>query len=152
MAEGTLFTYFANKVELLNVLYREIKLELSDAMMTGFPRKKSIRIKLHHIWNRYTTWGVAHPEQRKVLSQLQLSDTLTAQSKRAGSAPFLEIETMGKDAVKQGILEDIPQEFLSATMETSAQTTMTFMATHPGDAEKFQTLGFEMFWRAISKK
>jgi AcrR family transcriptional regulator len=152
VAEGTLFTYFANKVELLNVLYREIKLELADAMMTGFPRNKSVRIKLHHIWNRYTTWGVAHPEQRKVLSQLQLSDTLTAESKEAGSAPFVEIETMAHDAVKQGIFQDIPQEFLSATMEASAQTTMAFMATQPASAEKFQTLGFEMFWRAISKK
>jgi AcrR family transcriptional regulator len=152
VAEGTLFTYYANKVELLNVLYKEIKLELADAMMTGFPRKKSVRIKLHHIWNCYTTWGVAHPEQRKVLSQLQLSDSLTPESKRAGSAPFIEIETMGQDAVKQRILQDIPLEFLSATMEASAQTTMTFMAAHSPSAEKFQTLGFEMFWRAVSKK
>jgi hypothetical protein len=59
---------------------------------------------------------------------------------------------MGQDAVKQRILQDIPLEFLSATMETSAQTTMTFMAAHPAIAEKFQTLGFEMFWRAVSKK
>jgi AcrR family transcriptional regulator len=152
VAEGTLFTYFANKVELLNILYREIKLELADAMMTGFPRDKSIRIKLHHIWNCYTTWGVAHPEQRKVLSQLQLSDSLTPESKEAGSAPFVGIEAMGHDAVKQRVLQDIPQEFLSATMEASAQTTMAFMAAHPASAEKFQTLGFEMFWRAISKK
>jgi AcrR family transcriptional regulator len=152
VTEGTLFTYFATKVELLNVLYKETKRELADAMMSGFPGKKSIRIKLHHIWNRYTSWGVAHPEQRKVLSQLQLSDSLSPESKRAGSAPFLEIETMGQDAVKQRILQDIPLEFLSATMETSAQTTMTFMAAHPAIAEKFQTLGFEMFWRAVSKK
>jgi AcrR family transcriptional regulator len=152
VAEGTLFTYFANKVELLNVLYREIKLELADAMMTGFPRKKSIRTKLRHIWNCYTAWGVTHPDQRKVLSQLQLSDSLTPESKRAGSAPFIEIETMAHDAVKQRIFQDIPQEFLSATMEASAQITMAFMATHPASAEKFQTLGFEMFWRAISKK
>jgi AcrR family transcriptional regulator len=151
VAEGTLFTYFANKVELLNVLYKEIKLELADAMMTGFPRKKNIRVKLHHIWS-CTTWGVAHPQQRKVLSQLQLSDSLTPDSKRAGSAPFLEIETMGQDAVEQRILQDIPLEFLSAIMEASAQTTMAFMSAHPASAEKFQTLGFEMFWRAVSKK
>jgi AcrR family transcriptional regulator len=152
VAEGTLFTYFANKVDLLNVLYREIKLELADAMMTGFPRKKSVRTKLHHIWNCYTTWGVSHPDQCKVLSQLQLSDSLTPDSQKAGSAPFVEIETMAQDAVKQRVLQDIPQEFLSATMEASAQTTMAFMATHPTSADKFQTLGFEMFWRAISKK
>jgi len=59
---------------------------------------------------------------------------------------------MGQDAVKQSILQDIPLEFLSATMEASAQTTMAFMTGHPSSSEKFQALGFEMFWRAISKK
>jgi AcrR family transcriptional regulator len=151
VAEGTLFTYFKNKNVLLNGLYREIKLELADAMMDGFPRKKSIRIRLRHIWNRYTTWGVAHPAHHKVLSQLQLSDTLTLESKKAGSAPFLEIQTMAQDAVKQRLIRDIPQEFLSTTMDSLAQTTMAFMTPHPAFSEKFRALGFDMFWRAISK-
>jgi len=37
VAEGTLFTYFKTKDDLINALYREIKLELADAMMSGFP-------------------------------------------------------------------------------------------------------------------
>jgi hypothetical protein len=41
LAEGTLFTYFKTKDELVSALYREIKLELADAMMSGFPRKKA---------------------------------------------------------------------------------------------------------------
>jgi AcrR family transcriptional regulator len=40
LAEGTLFTYFKTKDELVSALYREIKLELADAMMSGFPRKR----------------------------------------------------------------------------------------------------------------
>ena len=40
VAEGTLFTYFKTKDDLINALYREIKLELADAMMSDFPRKK----------------------------------------------------------------------------------------------------------------
>src|SRR5277367_4109427 len=39
VAEGTLFTYFKTKDELINALYREIKLELADAMMSEFPRR-----------------------------------------------------------------------------------------------------------------
>ena len=37
VAEGTLFIYFANKDELLNRLYLELKMDLRDAMMTGYP-------------------------------------------------------------------------------------------------------------------
>jgi AcrR family transcriptional regulator len=40
IAEGTLFTYFESKGDLINSLYREIKLELADAMMSGFPSKE----------------------------------------------------------------------------------------------------------------
>jgi AcrR family transcriptional regulator len=152
VAEGTLFTYFKNKEELLNELYREIKLDLADAMMSGFPRKKSVRTRLRHIWDRYTTWGVNHPDQRKVLSQLQLSGSLTLESKKAGSAPFSEIEAMSQEAVEQRVLRDIPLDFLAATMDASAQTTMAFMTSHSASAEKYQSLGFETFWKGISKK
>ena len=37
VAEGTLFTYFANKDELLNRLYQELKTDLRDAIMAGYP-------------------------------------------------------------------------------------------------------------------
>ena len=53
VAEGSLFTYFKTKDELINALYREIKLELADAMMSGFPRKKSVRHRVEHVWNGY---------------------------------------------------------------------------------------------------
>ena len=42
VAEGTLFTYFNTKDGLINALCREIKLELADAMMSDFPRKKKV--------------------------------------------------------------------------------------------------------------
>src|ERR1700734_3972537 len=67
VAEGTLFTYFKTKDEMVNALYREIKLELADAMMSGFPRRVSIRNRLQHVWNCYTDWGIKNPVQQKVL-------------------------------------------------------------------------------------
>src|SRR6202789_1402580 len=67
VAEGTLFTYFKTKDEMVNALYREIKLELADAMMSGFPRRASIRSRLQHVWNSYTDWGIANPLQQRVL-------------------------------------------------------------------------------------
>jgi AcrR family transcriptional regulator len=99
VAEGTLFAYFKSKNDLINVLYREIKLELADAMMSDFPRKKNVRTRLQHVWNRYVEWGIANPEQRKVLAQLQVSEVLTKESRDAGSAPFVENQTMTRDAI-----------------------------------------------------
>src|ERR1700726_4203203 len=89
VAEGTLFTYFKTKDDLINALYRKFKLELADAMISDFPRKKNIRTRLRHVWDRYVNWGIANPNQRKVLAQLQVSEVVTKESKDAGSAPFV---------------------------------------------------------------
>ena len=93
VAEGTLFTYFKTKDDLINALYREIKLELADAMMSDFPRKKNVGTRLRHIWDRYVNWGIANPKQRKVLAQLTVSEVLTKESKDAAGTPFVEFQT-----------------------------------------------------------
>ena len=125
IAEGTLFTYFPTKEDLINALYREIKLELADAVMSDFPRKKNVRTRLRHVWDRYVHWGVANPKQRKVLAQLAVSEVLTKESKAAGGAPFIEFQTMIRDAIDGHVFrEDLPAELISRTLVTLAEATI----------------------------
>src|ERR1700761_3911492 len=77
IAEGTLFTYFSTKDDLINALYREIKIDLADAMMADFPRKKSVRIRLRHVWDRYLEWGLRDRIRHKVLQRIQVWEGLT---------------------------------------------------------------------------
>ena len=152
IAEGSLFTYFKTKDELINVLYRELKLELADAMLSGFPRKQSVRRRLEHVWNGYVQWGVANPEQQRVLKQIQVWGGLTEESKQAGSAPFTEIQRMAENAVTQGIYKDIPQAFIGATLVALAEMTMEFIVSEPEMAEMYRTAGFAMLWAAINRR
>ncbi|MBS1999378.1 MAG: TetR/AcrR family transcriptional regulator, partial [Cyanobacteria bacterium SZAS LIN-2] len=87
VAEGTLFTYFKTKDDLVNGLYRDLKLELADAMMSGFPRKKSVKARIQHIWDCYLTWSAASPAQKRVLDLLKTSDRITEESREIGYAP-----------------------------------------------------------------
>ena len=152
IAEGSLFTYFKTKHELINTLYRELKLELADAMMSGFPRKQSVRHRLEHVWNGYVQWGVANPDQQRVLKQIQVWGGLTEESKQAGSAPFIEIQRMAEDALTQRIYKEIPQAFIGAALGALAEMTMEFMAREPERAEMHRTAGFEMLWAAITRR
>ncbi len=152
VAEGTLFTYFKTKDELVNALYREIKLELADAMMSGFPRKASIRHRLQHVWNRYVEWGIANERQHKVLRQMMVWEGLTDASKAAGSAPFAEIETMAEDAIAQRLLKDLPHAFIGAAMSALAETAIEFARQDPKRAGEYRTHGFEMLWAGIARK
>jgi AcrR family transcriptional regulator len=136
VAEGTLFTYFATKDDLINSLYREIKLELADAMMSDFPRKKNVRTRLRHVWDRYVNWGIANPKQRKVLAQLQVSEALTKESKDAGSAPFVEFQAMIRDAIEQRIFRnDLPEELISKSLAALVEATIDLTASNPPKAK-----------------
>jgi len=152
VAEGTLFTYFKTKDDLINSLYREIKLELADAMMSDFPRKKNVRTRLRHVWDRYVNWGIANPAQRKVLAQLVVSDILTKDSREAGNAPFVELQTMIRDAIEQRVFrDDLPVELVSKSLGAMAEATMDLMGAHPAKANKYRDSGFQMYWAGITK-
>jgi AcrR family transcriptional regulator len=153
VAEGTLFTYFETKDDLINALYREIKLELADAMMSGFPRKKSVRARLQHVWDGYVNWGVTNPEQRKVLAQLQVSGMLSKGSIEAGSAPFVEMQKMIRDAIERHILRaDLPIELISKMLGALAEATMDLIVLKPAMATKYREGGFEIYWAGIARK
>jgi AcrR family transcriptional regulator len=151
VAEGTLFTYFPTKDDLLNALYRQIKLELAEVRMSGFARKKDVRAKLQHVWNAFVRWGVANPERRKVLAQLAVSDKLTNETKAVGAAPFAEVQLMGREAIAQGVIRDFPLEFLVAMLEAMTQATIQLIVANPSNAARYRTLGFEALWNGLRK-
>ena len=153
IAGGTLFTYFRTKDDLVNALYREIKLELADAMMSGFPRKKSVRTRLRHVWDGYVNWGVANPEQRKVLAQLQVSGMLAKESIEAGTAPFVEMQNMIRDAIERHIFRvDVPIELISKILGSWAEATMDLIMLKPAMAKKYRDGGFAIYWAGIARK
>ncbi|MEP7121987.1 MAG: TetR/AcrR family transcriptional regulator [Byssovorax sp.] len=152
VAEGTLFTYFKTKDDLVNALYREIKLDVAAAIMSSLPRTKDVRSRLHHLWDGYVSWGAANPDQRKVLAQLQVSDTITAESRASGYAPFAEIEAMARDAVAEQILRDYPVQLIAATLSALAEMIMVCMAQDPKKAAHYRAWGFEILWSGIAAK
>ena len=152
VAEGTLFTYFRTKDDLINSLYRTVKLELADAMMSDFPRKKNIGTRLRHVWDRYVNWGIANPKQRKVLAQLQVSEVLTKESRNAGGAPFVEFQTMIRDAIEQRIFRnDLPVELISKSLAALVEATIDLTVSNPSQSKNYRDGGFQMFWAGLTK-
>jgi AcrR family transcriptional regulator len=153
VAEGTLFTYFKTKDDLINALYRELKLELADAMMSGFPRKMSVRNRMRHVWDGFVDWGLTNPERRKVLAQLQVSGMLSKESFEAGSAPFVEMQDMIRDALEQHILRaELPIELISKVLAALAEATMDLIVLKPALANKYRNAGFEIYWAGIARR
>jgi AcrR family transcriptional regulator len=152
VAEGSLFTYFSSKDELLNELYLELKSELREEMMSGYPKTQNVKKRAAYGWQKYVDWGVAHPHKRKAMALLGMSDRVTEKSKAAGMRTFAEFNAMMQESVTNRALRDQPPAFVSAILATMAETTMDFMSRDAAQAEGYRSAGFEAFWHAISKK
>ena len=150
VAEGTLFTYFRTKDELVNALYRAIKLDLADALMTRFPRTGPVRDRLEYLWGAFVDWGVANPQRLNVLDQLSVADRVSEESKAVGYEPFAEIEALAQHSIETGVLHAYPVAFIAATMKSMAETTMAFMTQYPAEAGQYRTIGFKVFWSGIA--
>jgi AcrR family transcriptional regulator len=151
VAEGTLFTYFATKDELLNQLYLAIKMDLRDAIIQGFPPEKSLVDRIRHIWNGYVRWGSAHPQKRKAMGQLAVSDRITDEIKKTGGEAFAEMSGLVRELAAGGPLRDQTPDFVAAIMNALAEVTMDFIAKEPAKAKSFTKAGFEAFCKAVMK-
>lgn len=98
-------------------------------------------------------WGIAIPEQRKVLGQLHVSEVLTKESKEAGGAPFFEMQNMIRDAIEmRAFRNDLPAELALKTFGALADATMDLMVLHPADAKRYRESGFQLYWAALTKQ
>jgi AcrR family transcriptional regulator len=150
VAEGTVFTYFATKDELLNQLYLAIKTELSDAVMAGYPAGGGVDRRCRHIWDRYIGWGSRHPLKRKAARQLAVSDRITGRSREVVAEAFRGFNALMRECVEGRALEGLTPEFASSLLGAVAETTIEFIAREPKRAGPYSEAGFQAFWKGVT--
>jgi AcrR family transcriptional regulator len=149
LAAGTLFTYFANKEELLNELYAELKIEAYRKVNTNFPRKANLERRARHLWSSYLDWAIEFPEKRKVSLQLNVSDLITPETRIRADAERGMIEVTFGELEGRGALRGLPVGFAAALMGAMQEATMNFIARQPKRREELVERAFRVFWRAL---
>lgn len=149
VAEGTIFTYFESKEELLNQLYLFLKgqLRLSLAL---YEQVDTLREQIWNAWRAYVNWGVDHPAEHEVLAKLALSTSLTETTRAEGNSAFCDVSALLDKAKALGILHKQPTEFIGAMMGAMGDVTMSFMRATPATAEIICIDGFNAFWKAVA--
>lgn len=149
-AEGTLFTYFATKDDLLNELFLEIEAELAAALLDDYPADGSPYERTRHIWSRLIDWGVANPAKRKTIRQLKVSDRVSEASRCRASGLFEEIVGRLEGNLAGHVSTEYEPAYVSAILDTLAETTLEFIMRHPEKREHYKRTGFDAFWRGIA--
>jgi AcrR family transcriptional regulator len=147
VANGTLFTYFQTKADLLNELYLELKAEMATAALEGLPATADLREQLFHVWSKWMGGSVS---KRRALAHLAVSDEITPATRAAAHKAMAGVAELLEKVRAGGPLRNAPMSFAVAIMNSLAETTMDFMAQDRPNAKKHCKVGFDALWRVIA--
>ncbi|MGA2728873.1 MAG: TetR/AcrR family transcriptional regulator [Terracidiphilus sp.] len=148
VAEGSLFTYFANKDELLNELYLEMRRDF-DRNLTAYPHDSDTATRLRYVWDTFVNLGIAQPTRLTVLRQIRATGKLLKENERAG-VMVLETLRATREAVEGGEFHDAPLEFMVLLLRAHAEATIEFILAHPELEAQSRESGFNLIWRGLT--
>ncbi|MGO8999325.1 MAG: TetR/AcrR family transcriptional regulator [Polyangiaceae bacterium] len=82
VAAGTIYHYFASKEALVNALFKRWKGEVSGEVLRDFPFDRPPREQFRAVWERMTTFALAHPKELAFLELHHHGSYLDEESRR----------------------------------------------------------------------
>ena len=150
VSNGSLFTYFDTKADLLNQLYLELKTDMGAAALGGMPADGDVREQMFNMWSRWLHWATAYPEKRRALAQLEVSDEITSPTHEAASRAVTGIAVVLERFRGNGPMRDAPLAFVVALANALAEATIDFIIRDPDNAAAHERAGFDALWRMIA--
>ncbi len=105
---GIIYHYFASKEELINELYKEIKLETIRAMLADYSEDLSLNERFLGIWFNFVRYSLNHPTKGLFLEQFENSPYIKhvmEEDFMQAIAPFFDLFQQG---VKEGAFKPLP--------------------------------------------
>jgi len=73
VSAGIIYHYFANKEELINELYKEIKFEYFHAILADYSEEISVKERFYSMWNNFIRYSLSNPSKVLFLDQFENS-------------------------------------------------------------------------------
>jgi len=147
VSEGTLFTYFPTKDDLLNQLFLEIEADLTETMLAPYPADASAKDRLFAVWNRLIDWGLAHATARKALRQLKVSDRVKAESRNRCHAMLRDARTMVEECLAGHAAPDRIAFYIDTILFDLADISINAVTAKPQESDTIRQAGFDLFWK-----
>lgn len=141
VAEGTLFRYFPTKEALLNEMYLYISEQGWSSVDAAFDPSLSLIDRARRIWDTHIDWALAHPVWNRAVTQLSVTDVLTAETRAAEMAMFPDVHML--ELVHAGeVTAGHPSRYADALFIAVANTTIEFAMREPGRINEYKDSGF----------
>lgn len=110
---GTIYHYFSSKEDLVNALYREIKLKIVQATLHNHPQQAPLRERFFHMWRNLFTHYRTHPYHFLFTEQYSFSPYITPQTKAAGKEIWARTGALILEAQQQQIIKAMDVNLIS---------------------------------------
>lgn len=149
VSNGSLFTYFETKADLLNQLYIELKSEVAEIAVDGLPTEAGMREQLSHVWSCWLSWAMTYPDKHRALAQLNVSDEISAGTREHVRCVFSNVTMLGERCRENGPMHAAPFGLFAALMRAIADATIEFVLQDQDNADAHRKTSFDALWRMI---
>jgi AcrR family transcriptional regulator len=148
VANGTLFTYFPSKTDLLNQLYLELKREIAAVAQSGGD-EEAPRQRLFRLWRGWMGWATSHPEKRRTLAQLAASEEIAPETREEANRLMEKAGALIERVRAEGPMRDAQREFVLLLTNSLMEATMDHMTQDLANADEHCRAGFDALWRVV---
>ena len=120
MGVGTIYRYFENKEDLIDELYKRLKLQLAEAMLDGYSVDLPLRERFRRIWINAARYYMGHPLETAFMEQYANSPFLKPATSDFHAGYSQQVFEFVEAGVYEGVFKDLPLEFFtSLTLEVA---------------------------------
>ncbi|AFA48854.1 TetR/AcrR family transcriptional regulator [Acetobacterium woodii] len=151
VATGTLFNYFKNKEELINVLYLSCKDSLTNGLSRGFEQESTFRSKLKRIYINYIVWSLDHTDEFLFFQQFCNAPCIGENTRKEGVSKFKKIMALMSEGIEQEIIKNVNLDYMSSLLMSIMNANTYYFIDNPslaGDDDFLET-SFSFLWDSI---
>ena len=147
---GSLFTYFETKTELLNQLYLELRKEMAETAMEWVRGEQSAAKQLAQIWEFWMWWAENVPEKRRAMRQLEGAKEISLETRNAAYEAMAGVGRVVDRARAGSLVGKAPLRYVVGLVVSTADTTMDFIDRDPRNRKSYSRAGLEAVWRVLN--
>ncbi|MGU3361798.1 TetR/AcrR family transcriptional regulator [Methylobacterium sp. M6A4_1b] len=150
ISNGSLFTYFTTKSDLLNQVYVDLKEEMAAISFQDLGAKDDPKEQMRQLWSQRLRWAASSPEKHRALMHLTVSNEITPQSLEIGQRAMAGITRMLERTHRNGPMSHTSMAFVTALVLAVSNATVELMIKDRANAETHCATGFDAIWRMLS--
>lgn len=148
---GTLFSYFDNKDELINSIYRELKAEflaylLENIEVAGTPYKR-----FKSLWRCAIVWACEHYKKFQFLHQFSHTPIINDPTKEEGVLGFSFVFELLEQAIIDEYIKPIPVDLFYSMVFGNIHAVVEYIKSKDLSAEFTAEDSFMYLWEGIRK-